>query len=349
MRRFQAHVKRRGGAIPAAMEQARREERLKFGETVYLLEPNVKRSPGGLRDIQLLRWAGMVRHGTPDPEELCARGVLSGDDFSAISQASEFLLRLRNEMLLHGGKPSDVLDRSEQLRIAQRMGYETTAGILPVERFMRDYFRHTERVSHLVTSFVAKARSASRLRSAGTIILGHRIAGGYVVGPTEIMAGRRALKRLREDLLEVLQLVNLANLYEKRIAPQTWEAVRDARDLALRGLPRPKVLATIVRLLETTFIRVGNEEYARTNRSFGLTTMLGRHVDVSGSTIRFRFRGKSGKQHEVGITDRRLARIVRRCQEVPGQELFQYVTDDGEPPDTAGTRRPHSAGHCPCP
>lgn len=89
------------------------------------------------------------------------------------------------------------------------------------------------------------------------------------------------------------------------------------------------MLAAIVRLLELTLIRVGNDEYARLNRSFGLTTMRGRHARVSGSSIRFRFRGKSGRSHEVGLRDRRLAAIVRRCQELPGQELFEYVDDDG--------------------
>jgi len=101
------------------------------------------------------------------------------------------------------------------------------------------------------------------------------------------------------------------------------------RDLARPGLPRDKVLATVVRLLETTFIRVGNEEYARANGSFGLTTLRGHHVDVSGSTLRFEFRGKGGKRVSVDVTDRRLARIVKRCQELPGQELFQYVDADG--------------------
>lgn len=100
-------------------------------------------------------------------------------------------------------------------------------------------------------------------------------------------------------------------------------------DLARRGLPREKVLAAVVRLLELTLIRVGNDEYARLNRSFGLTTLRDRHVRVERSAIRFRFRGKSGKQHEVGLRDRRLARIVRTCQELPGQELFQYLDEDG--------------------
>jgi DNA topoisomerase-1 len=102
------------------------------------------------------------------------------------------------------------------------------------------------------------------------------------------------------------------------------------QDLARAGLPREKVLATVVRLLETTLIRVGNEEYARTNKSYGLTTLRNRHVEISGSTLRFRFRGKSGKVHEVDISDRRLARIVKRCQDIPGYELFQYVADTGD-------------------
>lgn len=104
---------------------------------------------------------------------------------------------------------------------------------------------------------------------------------------------------------------------------------RVEHDLALPGLPRAKVLATIVRLLETTLIRVGNEEYARDNHCFGLTTLRNKHVDVSGSTVRFQFRGKSGVYHDVDIQDRRVARIIQRCQDLPGQELFQYLDGDG--------------------
>lgn len=106
-------------------------------------------------------------------------------------------------------------------------------------------------------------------------------------------------------------------------------------DLGKRGLPREKVLAAVVRLLELTLIRVGNDEYARLNRSFGLTTLRVRHARIEGSAIRFRFRGKSGQTHEVDLRDRRLATVVRRCQELPGQELFQYLDEAGEPSDVA--------------
>jgi DNA topoisomerase I len=110
---------------------------------------------------------------------------------------------------------------------------------------------------------------------------------------------------------------------------------RTDSDLARPGLPREKVLAAVVRLLELTLIRVGNDEYARLNRSFGLTTLRDRHARIEGTKIRFRFRGKSGQQHEVGLRDRRLATVVKRCQELPGQELFQYVDDDGQLRDVA--------------
>jgi DNA topoisomerase-1 len=102
------------------------------------------------------------------------------------------------------------------------------------------------------------------------------------------------------------------------------------RDLRRDGLCREKVLATIVRLLEVSLIRVGNEEYARDNKSYGLTTMKNRHAKVRGAKIKFQFRGKSGKEHVVEVEDRRVARIVRACQDLPGQDLFQYVDDAGQ-------------------
>jgi len=101
-------------------------------------------------------------------------------------------------------------------------------------------------------------------------------------------------------------------------------------DLAERGLTRTKVLAAIVRLLEATLIRIGNDEYARTNKSFGLTTLRKRHVDVEGGAIRFEFKAKSGVLHRSAFHDRRIARIVRSCQDLPGHRLFQYVDDAGE-------------------
>lgn len=128
--------------------------------------------------------------------------------------------------------------------------------------------------------------------------------------------------RAHRDLAKFDRMVDFA-----RALPRMRS--RADRDLARRGLPREKVLAAVVRLLELTLIRVGNEEYARLNRSFGLTTLRDRHARVKGERLRFRFRGKGGRTHEVSLRDRRLASIVRRCQELPGQELFGYVDEAG--------------------
>jgi DNA topoisomerase I len=112
---------------------------------------------------------------------------------------------------------------------------------------------------------------------------------------------------------------------------------RVARDLARRGLPREKVLATIVRLLETTLIRVGNDEYARDNKSYGLTTLQDRHAAVRAGKITFKFRGKSGRQHVLDVRSRELARIVKRCRDLPGYELFQYLDRSGTPVDVTSS------------
>jgi DNA topoisomerase I len=105
---------------------------------------------------------------------------------------------------------------------------------------------------------------------------------------------------------------------------------RVKRDLVRPGLPKEKVLATIVRLLEMTLIRVGNEEYRKQNDSFGLTTLRNHHVDIAGSKVHFYFRGKSGKRHAISVEDPHLAKIVRRCRDLPGYELFQYLDENGE-------------------
>jgi DNA topoisomerase-1 len=142
-------------------------------------------------------------------------------------------------------------------------------------------------------------------------------------------ARRRKQYRYHERWREIRDENKFARLADFAMAlPKIRKRV--AQDIRLPGLQREKVLATVVRLLERTFIRVGNEEYARENKSFGLTTMKNRHVAVKGARLRFRFRGKSGRQHDVDVTDRRIAKIVAKCQDLPGQDLFQYVTDDGQ-------------------
>ena len=107
--------------------------------------------------------------------------------------------------------------------------------------------------------------------------------------------------------------------------------------LALKGLPREKVLAVVVRLLEATLIRVGSDEYARSNKSYGLTTLKNRHVEVDGSALRFNFKGKSGKIWNISLRDRRIAKVIRACQDLPGQELFAYLDDTGQTRDVTSS------------
>lgn len=106
---------------------------------------------------------------------------------------------------------------------------------------------------------------------------------------------------------------------------------RVQRDLQAQGLVQAKMIAVVVQLLEDTLIRIGAREYARANRSYGLTTLTRRHATVSGDRLRFRFRGKSGVEHDVTVTDRRIARVIKRCMDIPGQQLFQYLDENGDP------------------
>src|SRR5450830_1014716 len=135
--------------------------------------------------------------------------------------------------------------------------------------------------------------------------------------------GRDAKQRSVRDEVKYERMLNFG-----QALPQIRRTVDEA--LKLPGLPREKVLATIVRLLEVTMMRIGNEEYARTNKSFGLTTLRARHVKVDGKEIDFNFRGKSGVFHTIHLEDRRLAKIIAKTRELPGQDLFQYVDEDGE-------------------
>jgi DNA topoisomerase I len=145
--------------------------------------------------------------------------------------------------------------------------------------------------------------------------------------------GRDARRRKQYRYHERWREVRDENKYEKMLLfGQALPKIRKRveADLSLPGLQRNRVLAAVVQLLERTFIRVGNEEYARDNKSFGLTTMRDQHVEVKGSKLQFRFRGKSGIRHEVDVTDRRIAKIVSKLQDLPGQELFQYVDENDE-------------------
>ena len=152
--------------------------------------------------------------------------------------------------------------------------------------------------------------------------------------------GRDARGRKQYRYHDRWREVRDANKYEKladfALALPDLRATLDEH-LGLRGLPQEKVLAAVVRLLDETLIRIGNDEYAETNESFGLTTIEGDHVDVEGTTINFEFRGKSGVEQAISLRDRRLAAIVKACQDLPGEDLFGYLDPDGEAVDVTST------------
>jgi DNA topoisomerase I len=160
-------------------------------------------------------------------------------------------------------------------------------------------------------------------------------AGGHIQATGRDAKGRKQYRyhpRFRE--------VRESTKYEHVVAfaealPGVRAKVRE--HMALRGLPREKVLATVVHLLETTLIRVGNDDYAKQNNSYGLTTLKTRHVAVDGNEVRFRFTGKSAKQWSLRVKDRRIAKIIRACQELPGQELLQYLDEEGNPQDVTSS------------
>ncbi|MCG2591817.1 DNA topoisomerase IB [Ramlibacter sp. XY19] len=153
-------------------------------------------------------------------------------------------------------------------------------------------------------------------------------ASGHIQATGRDVKGRKQYK-YHQQFREVRDSTKYEHMMEfARALPAVRAKI--AQHMALRGLPREKVLATVVHLLETTLIRVGNDDYARTNKSYGLTTLRNPHVKVEGAELRFQFKGKSGKTWRLQLKNRRVAKIVRACQELPGQRLFQYQDEEGE-------------------
>ncbi len=221
-------ARRRWRWLVSTIVESRRQERRQYGETPYLLEPNIKRSRGGLRDVQTVRWIGFTRYGETDLENLERTGVLTNLDRLRLVQAHEFLLKLRNEMHFYAGKSQDVLTRDEQVRLSTLYRYEKLNSLLPVERFMRDYFEHSGDIRYISSSFINSVRARSAIMSAVAPLFSHRVEDDFRVGPVHISATRRGLAKVRSDLAEVLRLMDLANMYGKRIDHRTWETIRTA-------------------------------------------------------------------------------------------------------------------------
>ena len=231
--RLRGLVQRSQSRQVRALIAARRSESIKYGETVALLEPNVKRSPGGLRDIQMVRWLGRVLWGESAFDTLALAGHLSRADAETLRDAAEFLTRLRNDLHLEAGKAADELTRDQQLRIAEARGIESRDGMLGVERFMRDYFRHTRGVAQVAETLVASIHAPTPARNFVAGVLGNRVDGLFRVGPHDVSAVAGSLGRVVGDLDSIVRLVELSTVYDLPIDPATWAAVRGQ----VAGLP----------------------------------------------------------------------------------------------------------------
>ncbi len=239
----------------------RASERNQYGETVYLLEPHVKRSRGGLRDMNLLRWLGFVQHGISDPDQLHLKGAISKLDYRRWLSVRKFLLRLRNEMHFHAGTSRDMLDRAEQLRVADWFGHSQRPGLLPVEQFMRDYFRHTNHLWQMVRRRDASLQVASRVSRVLDPVLGKNIDGDYRLGLSHLSATSKGLAKLQKDIREVLKLVELSAREDKHLDHRTFSALvlaapeypeqvtAEAAEPFYEILANPKTVGEVVRLL----------------------------------------------------------------------------------------------------
>lgn len=220
---------RRKSNLISRVIQARELERAQFGETVYLLRPNLKKSRGALRDIHLIRWLGFLRFGEKNVDALKRQRAISSDDAKLIRESIEFLLRMRCELHFQVRRAEDGLGRNEQVRIAEKFGYQGRDGVLPVEEMMSDYFHYTTEIQYICDHF-AKISSNRRMlgKSMDQPITTRKLDENFWMGPTYIGMVPELLKELKTDLPQVLRLMQLANLHGKLIGHETWLQIRQA-------------------------------------------------------------------------------------------------------------------------
>ncbi len=219
-------TKRRRAKLIDAVQEARRQERAKWGETNYLLRPNVKRSRGGLRDLQLIRWIGFACDGETELDRLVKLGRLPAEDHRRIRQAHAFLLRLRNELHFSAGRSQDVLDRPTQMRIAAKWGYQPQEARLAVEMFMQDYFEHTRNVRYASAYVYAVSQRASFFSRLLERLVSRRIDDAIRIGPYSVWVKASRLPEFAGNLTDVLRLMDVASRHSRRILHPTWQAIR---------------------------------------------------------------------------------------------------------------------------
>ncbi|MEL7497198.1 MAG: [protein-PII] uridylyltransferase [Planctomycetota bacterium] len=226
--RFRRMTTKKVSNLIKAIVAAREKERAEFGETVYMLRPNVKRSRGGLRDIHLIRWLGFVQYAETDIDRMLTKSAISTADSTQLNQSREFLLRVRNEMHFHADRANDMLGRNEQVRLADRFGYAGDDALLSVEEFMRQYFRFTSRIRYVCDHFVSKSLRRRKVKQGSIIepLMTRQIDHHFRMGPTYIGVANDSLEEVKSELEQVLRLMQLACLHGKKIEHDTWISIR---------------------------------------------------------------------------------------------------------------------------
>ncbi|MEQ8839338.1 MAG: DUF294 nucleotidyltransferase-like domain-containing protein, partial [Lacipirellulaceae bacterium] len=222
---FEKVIRKRPRASSEAFLEARREERKQYGETVYLLEPNVKRSKGGLRDLHLLQWMGFAEHGEFDLDRLRLLGAMTKVEHRRILNARTYLLRLRNEMHFHAGRSYETLNRSEQVRIAEVFGHTNRGGLLPVEHFMRDYFRHTKQVWEMIRRRVAAMEKPTRVERLLDPVIGRNTNEDCRVGVKNVSLTTLGKEKIQSSLATVLDVVSISLKAGKHLDHAAWSAL----------------------------------------------------------------------------------------------------------------------------
>lgn len=260
--RFLRAVRKRAQWSLDFVEKARKQEQSQFGETVYLLSPNVKRSRGGLREIHMVRWMGFIRYGETSLHRLRDIKALTKFDFNHLIDAREFLLRLRNELHFHNGRAVDTLDRAEQLRIAEEWNYPAGLEILPVQELMRQYFRHSTAARYSSFQFINDARGQFTHRSFIDTWVGRREDEHFLVTPRCVSVVKDSMDLVKNDIEQVLRLMEISNRNTCYIEQGTWRSIRnamlkqtrivlttDAKRYFMRMLENPSRLANLLRRL----------------------------------------------------------------------------------------------------
>ena len=224
--RFQRSVRSRSGQFIADAVAARDKERAEQSTTTQQLEPDVKQSLGGLRDLHLIRWIGFAAHGACDIDSLRLQGALSKEEARRLVHAHEFLTALRIDLHLAAGKEQDVLSREDQLRIARQRGIPQTGGQAPVERFMQEYFQHSTAVASITRRFVASTRHVAWTERVMQYVLAYRIDDIYSVGLETLDVTRRHRQSACGSIEGVLKLFLTAARYRVRVAPHLVELIR---------------------------------------------------------------------------------------------------------------------------